>query len=289
MKALHLLIASLIVAGCAQPANETAEQAPAPAPAPAAAEEATAAMEPTAYYEYLWCKNGENMSDEAMTDFLADWNTEMDQLNVKPNAAFGYIPRGWTDENFDGLWVLNWSSKEEMTAGWAEYAASGIDARINAKHEGVLTCGAETGVDRFPEMSYTIRDTPANFDTTASPYYLTNQLCSFKEGKAAEDLRAAVRGQYLPAVEAVAEANPETTYWFRIGAPDHTPLTQYAHDFNWVNIWQTAEEGEASSAAFASSEVGLAVQAAFAEIASCEPEVAQAWDGWFIRTGTPAS
>ena len=53
----------------------------------------------------------------------------------------------------------------------------------------------------------------------------------------------------------------------------------------WVNIWQNAEEGEASSADFDASDAGKAVQASFDEVATCEPAIAQAWDGYFLRTG----
>jgi hypothetical protein len=285
MKLLSILLASLLfIAGCAQPTDEAAGSA-----APAAKNDASAPAAPSGYYEYLWCQNGENSNDETVAAFLADWNTEIDALTAQPNAAFAYIPRGWTDDNFDGLWVLNWADKDAMTAGWAAYAAAGVDARLEEKHPGVLTCGAETGADRFPEISYTPMDIPTDFDTTTSPYYLTNQLCSLNEGKTAEDLRSVVRGQFLPAVAAASETNGESSYWFRIGGPDYTPMPEYAHDFNWVNIWQNAEEGEASNAQFAVSEAGQAVQAAFNDVATCVPEVAQAWDGYFLRTNAPST
>jgi hypothetical protein len=284
MKLLYILLASLLVlTGCAQPSEKAAESTS------AAIIDASTPAEPSGYYEYLWCQNGENSSDEAVAAFVFNWNAEIDALTAKPNAAFAYIPRGWSDDNFDGLWVLNWASKDAMTAGWAEYAASGVEARIQSGNPDVLTCGAETGVDRFPEISYTPMDIPADFDTSASPYYLTNQLCSLNEGKTPEDLRSVVLRQFLPAVDAIRETDGESSYWFRIGAPDSTPQPQYAHDFNWVNIWQNAEEGEASNTQFAASEAGEAVQAAFNEVATCVPEIAQAWDGYFLRTNTPSS
>ena len=285
MKTPYVLMMSLLlIAGCSQPTNETAEQQQ-----ELAATDAATAIQPSGYYEYLWCQNGENWSNEAMTTLVADWNAEIDQLGAKPTAAFGYVPRGWEDDNFDALWVINWPSKEVMAAGWAEYAANDVQTKVDSKNPGVISCGAQTGVDRFPEISYTPKAIPASFDSSQSPYYITNQLCSFNPGKSADDVRNIIRGEFLPAVEAVNVANPESTYWFRIGRPDYTPLTEYRHDFNWVNIWQNAEEGEASNAAFASSDAGKSVQAAFNEVATCVPEVPQAWDGWFIRTGAPRS
>jgi hypothetical protein len=57
-------------------------------------------------------------------------------------------------------------------------------------------------------------------------------------------------------------------------------------DFNWVNYWQTAEEGEAASAEFAASEAGQAMQASFNDVATCQDP--QPWDGYLIRSA-PAS
>ena len=172
-----------------------------------------------------------------------------------------------------------------MTAGWAQYAAADAQTKIDARNPDVLTCGSESGINRFPEISFTPRDIPESFSTSESSYYLTNQLCSFNEGKSAEDVRSVIRDQFLPAVKAVAAENPESTYWFRVGRPDYTPLANYDHDFNWVNIWQNAEEGEASNADFAASDAGKAVQASFDAAATCVPAIAQAWDGYFLRTG----
>ena len=282
-KILTLLACAALAIGCSEQSSTGAQ---APTPMPAFAEpEAAAIPEPSGYYEYLWCKNGENANDDSIASLVADWNAEIDKLDAQPNAAFAYIPRGWSDENFDGLWVLNWSDQATMTAGWAQYAAADAQTKIDARNPGVLTCGSESGVNRFPEISFTPRDIPESFSTSESPYYLTNQLCSFNEGKSAEDVRSVIRDQFLPAVEAVAAENPESTYWFRVGRPDYTPLANYDHDFNWVNIWQNAEEGEASNADFAASDAGKAVQASFDAVATCVPAIAQAWDGYFLRTG----
>ena len=131
-----------------------------------------------------------------------------------------------------------------MAAGWSQYAAADARTKIDARSPGILVCGSESGVNRFPEISFTPRDIPKSFSTSESPDYLTNQICSFGEGKSAEDVRSVIGDQFLRAVKAVAAETPKSTYWFRVGRPEYTPLARYEHDFNWVNIWQNAEEGQ---------------------------------------------
>ena len=102
-KILILLACAALAIGCSEQSGTGAQ---APTPMPAFAEtEAAAIPEPSGYYEYLWCKNGENANDDSIASLVADWNAEIDKLDAQPNAAFAYIPRGWSDENFDGLWV----------------------------------------------------------------------------------------------------------------------------------------------------------------------------------------
>tara|TARA_A100001035_G_C27731296_1_gene476872 strand:+ start:68 stop:940 length:873 start_codon:yes stop_codon:yes gene_type:complete len=241
--------------------------------------------EPDAYYEYLWCKQGDNWSEQTMGALVSDWNGMLDGLENAPDASFGYAPDGWQDDNFDGLWVLRWASRDAMESGWADYASSGSQEKLNAAHPGVLECGAEQGVNRFGWFSYMPKDVPDTFDPS-KPYYLTNQLCSFNDGKSREDLRAVVGQHFLPAVMEAAEVNPSTTYWFRVERNDFDPLAEYPVDFNWVNFWQTKEEAELSSQTFAQSENGMKVAEMMSEVATCTPTVAQPWNGYLFR---PAS
>ena len=280
-----LLLSTLVFTGCAQ--EEAVESAAVPA-SEAVSTEAYPPSDPDAYYEYLWCKQGENYSDESFQAMVKDWNALIDGLDHQVNAAFGYVPRGWEDPNYDALWVLNWADKAAMEAGWADYAAANGQQQIDEKYPGLLSCGSQAGVDRFGFTAYIPRDMPANFGSAEPPYYLTNQLCTFNEGKGGADLRKAVRGTYLPLLESIAKANPDSSYFFRIGAADFEPLPDYPVNFNWVNLWNSAEEGEASFANFAASDEGKAMAAMFEDVATCAPQPAQAWDGYFIRR-TPAT
>lgn len=287
-KVMVLMALSSLLASCAQ---EDAEQASAGAEAMSAEPEVAVTSElppatPDSYYEYLYCQNGENYSPDSFRAMLVDWNAMIDSLDAQPTAAFGYIPRGWENENFDGLWVLRWADKAAMEAGWSAYAANDSQAKLDEMHPGILTCGATAGTDRFGWTSYVPRDIPAGFDPQQSPYYLTNQLCAFNEGKSGQDLRRVVRDQFLPQLEATAAVNPESTYWFRVEARDFEPMEGNQIDTNWVNFWQTAEEGEASASTFAASAEGQAIQSAFDDVSTCQD--AQPWDGWLLRSPAAA-
>ena len=277
---------SLFMLGCAESADDPVAAA---MPSTTAAEASSASpAEPDAYYEYLWCRQGENYSAESGAKLVADWNAVIDGLDAQPRAAFAYLPDGWEDPNFDGLWVLNWEDAEAMAAGWAAFAAADGDERVNGQNPGVLSCGAEPGVDRFGWTSYVPKDIPVSFNIDAPPYYLTNQLCTYKEGKSGADLRAVVRDHFLPAVLSIAESNPDSSYWFRVEAPDFTPLEAYPTDFNWVNFWKDRDEGLASQAAFAESAAGAEIQMMLNEVASCAPAEPQGWAGYALRTADGA-
>ena len=241
---------------------------------------------PDAYYEYLWCNQGDDFSQEKFADLTANWNSVIDGLDAPPLAAFGYIPRDTDMEDFDSLWVLRWNSKSDSAAGWEGYAASEAGQAHEATYASVLACGNEAGVNRFGFDAYIPQPMPASFTGEPAPYFLTNTFCSYNDGKGPADLRAVVMEEYLPMLAAGAELNPESSYWFMVGVPDFEERVAGAFDFNWINYWQTAQEAEASSTAFASSEEGQAMMVSLGEVASCQD--AQAWDGYLIRSNAEA-
>jgi hypothetical protein len=234
----------------------------------------------------LWCNQGEDYSQEKFAELTANWNSVIDGMDAPALAAFGYIPRGAEMEGYDGLWVLRWNSKGDSAAGWEAYAASEAGQAHEATYASVLSCGNEVGVNRFGFNAYIPQPMPASFTGEPSPYFLTNTFCAFNDGKGPEDLRKVVMGEYLPLLAAASDANPESSYWFMIGAPDFEERISGPFDFNWINYWQTVQEGESSSTAFAASEEGQAVMASLGEVATCQDP--QGWDGYLIRSNVDA-
>ena len=278
-KTIFVLALMITGAGCAK--QEDMEAA-APVAAVPEVEEMAASDGPDAYYEYLWCNEGEDYSQEKFAELTANWNSVIDGMDAPALAAFGYIPRSAEVEGYDGLWVLRWNSKGDSVAGWEAYAASEAGQAHEATYASVLSCGNEVGVNRFGFNAYIPQPMPASFTGEPSPYFLTNTFCAFNDGKGPEDLRNVVMEQYLPLLAAASEANPESSYWFMIGAPDFEERVSGPFDFNWINYWQTVQEGEASSAAFSASEQGQAVIGSMGDVATCQDP--QAWDGYLIRS-----
>ena len=279
-----LLVVMLMGVGCAKQNDDMGGTEPIAA-APEV-EETAASDGPDAYYEYLWCNEGEDYSQEKMAELTANWNSVIDGMDAPALAAFGYIPRDAEMEGYDGLWVLRWNSKSDSAAGWEAYAASEAGQAHEATYASVLSCGNEVGVDRFGFNAYIPQPMPASFTGEPSPYFLTNTFCAFNEGKGPEDLRSVVMGEYLPMLAAASEANPESSYWFMIGAPDFEERVSGPYDFNWINYWQTVQEGDASSTAFAASDEGQAIMASLGEVATCQDP--QGWDGYLIRSNVDA-
>ena len=104
-KRLVIALPLLVLWGCSQETN-TEKGASAPEAAQVSGAESEGTVTPTSYTEYLQCQFGQNYSPEAFQPFLADWNQEISQLPDRGLRAFGYMPRDWSSEAFDGIWVL---------------------------------------------------------------------------------------------------------------------------------------------------------------------------------------
>ena len=237
-----------------------------------------AATTPAAYYEYLWCKRGDNWTQETSMKFVADWNAEIEKLENIVEGAFGYQPRGETDDRFDGLWALRWTDKETMTAGWDEYEKAGINDRLQEKYPDHLTCGNTVGQDRHGFVTYQPLEAPEGF-ASELPYYLENNFCSYKEGRSIDDFRPFMLEQFIPYIQASKAQGLYQGYWFLVGVPDG--VSPEPGDFNWIHFSASAEESARDNMIFENSKGGQELQAKMLEILDCsEPSK---WDGYVIR------
>ena len=91
---------------------------------------------PVAYYEYLWCKRGENWTMESAQSFVSDWNAELDGMENTLESAFVYVPKDAENQNFDTVWVLRFPDKAAMETGWSTYQESGADDRLHLRYLG---------------------------------------------------------------------------------------------------------------------------------------------------------
>ena len=106
MKNLLTLTALLaLLAGCAKEEVSVA------------AVEEPAAEPSNMLVEYMWCKAGENYSQENHMALNADWNAREAASQHQTSGAFGLIPKEPND-NYDGIWANVWASQEARDAGW---------------------------------------------------------------------------------------------------------------------------------------------------------------------------
>ena len=150
---------------------------------------------PVAYYEYLWCKRGENWTMESAQSFVADWNAELDGMENTLDSAFVYVPKNSENQNFDTVWVLRFPDKAAMEKGWSTYQESGADDRLQSMHHGVVECGNEVAENRFGFDMYSAVSTPDGFGDE-EPYLVQGQFCNFNDGKGPEDLAQVIQDHF---------------------------------------------------------------------------------------------
>ena len=126
LKALVTAMAALFLLGCSGEPDGTENGSSPSISATTNAESSDngQTVPPTSYTEYLQCEFGGAYSSEAFRAFLTDWNAEIDQLPDRGLRAFGYLPRAWSSEAFDGIWVLRWPNVQERDAGWQRVRGS---------------------------------------------------------------------------------------------------------------------------------------------------------------------
>ena len=87
-----VLFGSLLIAilGCAKQEEAASQASVAAVPDPLEATQIeSATVEPDAYYEYLWCEQGEDYSQESMAELTNNWNSVIDGIDAPDLAAFG--------------------------------------------------------------------------------------------------------------------------------------------------------------------------------------------------------
>ena len=277
---VFVLLAPMFVA-CTQPT----EEAPAAAPQAEVAASPPEAPEPAAYYEFLWCKFGENYTEETRDAYFAEFNAIAGSMTERGLASFGYRPRDWESKDFDALWVNRWPDKETSQQGWAEWRSMGGNETLQANHPDVLMCGQDAGTDVFGYVTYIPKEIPATFSVENPPYHVDNLFCTFNEGKGPDDMRSYLRDHYMPFLDRYAADNPDNSYWFAIGVPDFQPAEDYPHDFNWINYFSSQEEAATGIEHYESNETDL--QNRMGEVVTCADR--ELWNAIPIRIPPTAS
>ena len=206
----------------------------------------------TAYVEYLWCKNGPDMSEEAFGSMLSAWNDIQDGMTNSVPMSVGLVPRIET-ELYDGLWGLVWESKEQSEKGWKEWLDGPSEAWIE-QTSSILSCVDSNG-DPI-NYSFDVSSFRAAQAQDTEPGGVVGfNFCSYTDSFGpAELLNAnAIYNQWLDAAtEAAGAASP---YFYTIHEPNfETPIPGSSigsYDYAFHHFWDSEESRAQGSALYA--------------------------------------
>ena len=207
----------------------------------------------TAYVEYLWCKNGPDMSQEAFTSMISEWNEILDGLETAVPMSVGLVPRTETDL-YDGMWVLVWESKAQSEKGWDEWLAGPAEAWTE-KTSSILSCGAS---DNGEELNYAFNVSSfrvAGAQDSEPGGVAGFAFCSYNESFGSNELLASIEtynGWLDAAQEAAGTASP---YFYTIHEPDfETPIpgtSTGSYDYAFHHFWESEDSRQLGAALFA--------------------------------------
>jgi len=215
--------------------------------------------------EYMWCKAGENYSQENHMALNADWNAREAASQHQTSGAFGLVPKEAND-NYSGIWANVWASQEARDAGWQEWLENEAE-EFGAKHDSTLTCNPERAF--MFEVEQVVA--PAVEWEGNGPFQATYRFCKLNEGKTMADADAA-KAMFVDWIAAGRDANGPNGFMSTQLTPTFDPATKegayQGADFYQGIFWRNQEEKEAGWAGWMSE--GGAVREAFDAALSCE-------------------
>ena len=268
---LSILVLTFTLFACS-PAERPVEELTATSSGP----EADAPVEPSRYNEYLWCKEGENFSEESLANLTQTWLGMSNEAGVEYFGVYSLSPR-FTDPNFDRILLLVWPDKETRDKGWETYSAENIQAKLDEQYPGVEQCGGDNWANVYGNTVYQPRVPSVTWDVEKSPTALVGyRFCSYNAGKEPKDLRQLVRGKFDSWLVEYEEGSGPSSYNWGYLAPDFDVETIERNegvpptfDYVWMDFWANPTEAESGNASWA--ETGF--QSEFDAVATCtEPQ-----------------
>lgn len=253
-----LVLSMLLLMGCADDQAGAPKASAAPAAgtemtsAQSPAEEAIAAADDTVFVEYVWHKEGENFSQEALLEKVLYWNQLIDAGEYEISRANILFPREAT-ENYDFVWVMVWPSVAARNAGWAYWAANDEAAWLQDV-EGVFSFDPAnaylfaSAIQRQPTLPAATRVFENQFN-----------FCTFNEGQGPAQL-AAYQAAHVDFIQEYEASGGPSGYWYTMLEPTFEPAAQRP-DFVWLDLWSSAEEKADGMEYFGASELAAAADA----------------------------
>jgi|TARA_B100000768_G_scaffold45629_1_gene44468 hypothetical protein len=221
------------------------------------------------YNEFLACTSGADYSDENAREMLSAWQ----ELSHSDDLLWAgvYAPKGDDNNQDNGWWELQWSSKEAADKAWSSSNPEFIE--WSEKYSSVISCD---GDGRNPWTFYLPRPADSFGEVEGDDGYFVSEFlaCNFNEGKSRSDMRAAVveYNTYLDGIE-------NGPYFYGVYYPE---FAESGYDLlwgNWSSDWETKAAGDSSWL-----ENGQDMQAKFNEVVTCRsPDL---YDSWMLLSNT---
>ncbi len=234
------------------------------------------------YTEYIWCKNGDQHSEQAQAARDQMWIDEINAIGMEELRSVDIKPSDWSSDFFDRMTVLFWQDKDARDDGWQAYLSSGIEDTLNAAHPDVENCGGDEWKAVYGFNSYQVEEPKVD-----GAFKVGYQFCSFREGKSLNDLRQVIDGEFADFVERYRAENPDSSWGANVNVPDFNLADVTVHenvpnetDYMWVNIWGNPSEYDTTYVAIEA--YGKDMMDAFNAIEICNEE--QVYDGHRVKT-----
>jgi len=182
------------------------------------------------YNEFIPCVGGSDFNQENVDKMMKGWRS----LNISDDllGAWGYVPATEESRFENGWWELQWESKAEADAAWAEWTQDEEAIAFLAEHESVMVCDGEArgawdftfhrDVESFGPMPE-----DGSFFTEFFP-------CKYNDGKTSADLMESIAlyNEWLDGLEVTG------AYAYGIYAGDGSDELA---DFWWGNFHESSE------------------------------------------------
>tara|TARA_Y100000741_G_C18254073_1_gene558300 strand:+ start:90 stop:902 length:813 start_codon:yes stop_codon:yes gene_type:complete len=186
------------------------------------------AINTTFYNEFMECTAGENFNEESVAEMIQSWRNL--GLSEDLMGAWGYAPA--TDENSspNGLWELQWTSKESADNAWAQFNDSEEANAWSNKYSNVMQCDG----DNRDAFSFIFPYDPNAFGEPAENGYFASGFvpCILNDGKTRDDFTQALIA-YNAWLDSIDESDVVGTYAYGVYFPED-PEDQI--DFWWGNF-----------------------------------------------------
>lgn len=218
----------------------------------------------TFYNEFMECTAGKNFNQESVSEMIESWRNL--GLSKDLMGAWGYAPASDQNSSPNGLWELQWSSKEAADYAWAQFNDSDQANAWRAQYSSVMECDGENR----EAFSFIFPYDPNAFGEPAQNGYFASGFipCILNDGKNRDDFTQALIA-YNAWLDSIDASDVVGTYAYGVYFPEDL---EDQVDFWWGNFDESFDTKKLANKLWA--EKGSKTKSLLDEVFTCEkPEL----------------